>query len=46
MLMIDEEYPLYGWNANKGYGSAIHRAAMKAVGLTPYHRKTFQLKAK
>lgn len=46
MLMIDKEYPLYGWKANKGYGTAVHRAAMKAEGLTPYHRKTFQLKVK
>jgi len=46
MLQIDKEYPLYGWKENKGYGTAMHRAAMKAEGLTPYHRKTFQLKVK
>jgi ribonuclease HII len=46
MLNIDTVYPEYGWRGNKGYGTANHREAIYALGLTPFHRKTFQLKAK
>jgi ribonuclease HII len=46
MLHIDAFHPEYGWRGNKGYGTAIHRKAIHALGLTPFHRKTFQLKAK
>ena len=41
MLRIHKEYPQYGWNNNKGYGTKLHRAAIKELGITPYHRKTF-----
>jgi ribonuclease HII len=43
MLRIHEEYPCYGWNVNKGYGTANHRAQITDNGLSPYHRKTFGL---
>ena len=46
MLHIDTFHPEYGWKGNKGYGTAIHRKAIYTLGLTPFHRKTFQLKAK
>lgn len=41
MLKIHEEYPVYGWNDNKGYGTAYHRNSIREHGLSPYHRKTF-----
>ncbi len=41
MMRIHEEYPQYGWNENKGYGTASHRKQIKENGLSPYHRKTF-----
>jgi len=41
MLRLHEEYPHYGWNENKGYGTAFHRKQLKEIGLSPYHRKTF-----
>jgi ribonuclease HII len=46
MLEIDQAHPEYGWKGNKGYGTATHREAIYALGLTSFHRKTFQLKAK
>ena len=44
MLRLHEEYPQYGWDTNKGYPTAEHYAAIKKYGITPYHRKTFNLK--
>ena len=44
MLRLHEEYPQYGWDTNKGYPTAEHYAALKQYGITPYHRKTFNLK--
>ena len=41
MLRLHDEYPHYGWNDNKGYGTAHHRAQITEIGLSPYHRKTF-----
>jgi len=43
MEKIHNEFPEYGWNKNKGYPTAFHRAALMKYGLTPYHRKTFSL---
>ncbi len=37
------EFPHYGWNNNKGYGTAIHRKAISAYGLCHYHRKSFNI---
>lgn len=34
-------YPLYGFDAHKGYGTVEHRKAIRAYGATPIHRKTF-----
>jgi len=44
MLRLHEEYPLYHWDKNKGYPTVAHYAAIKQYGITPYHRKTFNLK--
>ena len=43
MLQLHEEYPVYAWNNNKGYGTAAHRAAIEQHGLCRYHRKSFNI---
>jgi ribonuclease HII len=43
MNKIHEEFPQYGWDRNKGYPTAFHRAAILKYGITPYHRKSFSL---
>jgi len=43
MRKIHSEYPDYGWDRNKGYGTSFHRNAILKFGITPYHRKTFSL---
>jgi ribonuclease HII len=40
---LHEEYPKYGWDKNKGYGTLIHRKAIEEYGLAPYHRKSFKI---
>ena len=35
------EYPHYGWEKNKGYGSKEHYAGIAAHGITPLHRRSF-----
>jgi len=42
MLSLHREFPQYGWDKNKGYGTAMHREAIAVYGLSPFHRKTFQ----
>jgi ribonuclease HII len=37
------EYPCYDWLSNKGYPTKKHREAIRQYGITPYHRKTFNL---
>ncbi len=41
MDRLHEEYPLYGWNTNRGYLSQKHIAAIREHGTTPYHRLSF-----
>ena len=41
MVAYDEQYPGYGFAKNKGYGSAEHTNALKELGATPIHRRTF-----
>ena len=36
-------YPPYGWQVNKGYGTAGHRAAIDAHGATAEHRRSWRL---
>jgi ribonuclease HII len=43
MEKIHDEYPDYGWIKNKGYPTFLHRKAILKYGITPYHRKTFNL---
>ena len=35
------EYPGYGWETNRGYGTPEHYRALQALGLTPLHRRSF-----
>lgn len=41
MVKYDEVYPGYGFASHKGYGTAMHREAIKKYGPTPIHRKSF-----
>lgn len=43
MKALARDYPAYGWEANKGYPTRAHRAAIEAHGPTPLHRRTFNL---
>ena len=43
MLKLHQEYPMYNWNKNKGYPTEAHRNAIKEYGISPVHRKSFQL---
>jgi ribonuclease HII len=37
------QFPNYGWDKNKGYGTAVHRAAIEKHGLCIEHRKSFNI---
>ena len=43
MLMIDydRQYPGYGWASNKGYAAKVHQEALRTLGPTPLHRRSF-----
>ena len=41
MAELAEMHPGYGWETNKGYGTAEHREALKRLGVTPHHRKSY-----
>ena len=43
MNRLHEEYPVYDWKDNKGYPTKVHREAIRLHGITPYHRKSFNL---
>ena len=43
MEKIHNEFPVYGWDRNKGYPTLFHRQAIIKYGICPYHRKTFHL---
>lgn len=43
MERIDAEYPQYGWKQNKGYPTREHREAIRRFGITPYHRRSYNL---
>ena len=46
MNVLDEEYPGYGFAEHKGYVTKIHSDAMKRLGITPVHRKSYSNVAK
>ena len=43
MNRLAEEYPQYDWLSNKGYPTKKHRDAIRQYGITPYHRKSYNL---
>ncbi len=45
MLKLHSKYPMYHWDKNKGYGTALHRKAIEQHGINKFHRKSFRLVA-
>lgn len=45
MAELHLDFPMYGWNQNFGYGSEVHRHALKAYGACSQHRRKFIRKA-
>ncbi|HNW88944.1 MAG TPA: ribonuclease HII [Bacteroidales bacterium] len=43
MLELHKEFPEYNWAQNKGYPTRDHKDAINLHGITPYHRKSFNL---
>lgn len=41
MEALAEDFPGYGWERNKGYGTKEHRDGLAAHGVTPHHRRTY-----
>jgi len=40
---LGNQFPGYGWNTNVGYPTPEHRVGIRELGVTQYHRKSFQL---
>lgn len=43
MCELHKQYPMYGWERNKGYGTAEHRGAIEIHGLSKYHRQSYNI---
>ena len=43
MNELAKEFPQYDWLSNKGYSTKKHREAIRRFGITPYHRKSYNL---
>jgi ribonuclease HII len=41
MTLLAVRYPGYGWEHNQGYATLEHRRAIRRLGLTPFHRRSF-----
>jgi hypothetical protein len=41
MTRLAARYPGYGWERNQGYATREHRDAIRRLGLTPFHRRSF-----
>lgn len=41
MALLATRYPGYGWERNQGYATLEHRRAIRRLGLTPFHRRSF-----
>lgn len=46
MISYEQKYPGYGFAKHKGYGTRAHYAALKQLGITPIHRRSFRLVSK
>jgi len=44
MRELDARHPGYGLGKHKGYGTQAHRSALKRLGLSPIHRRSFKIK--
>lgn len=44
MMQAHDQFPQYGWNKNKGYGTLSHRKAIAAFGRCALHRESFKLR--
>ena len=43
MTHVATEFPSYGWERNKGYGTSAHLGALRAHGVSPHHRRSWRL---
>lgn len=43
MVELAQQYPQYDWLSNKGYPTKRHREAIRKFGITPFHRKSYNL---
>lgn len=43
MMQLHQQFPHYGWDKNKGYGTATHRQAIASFGLCQYHRHSYNI---
>jgi ribonuclease HII len=43
MELLDQEFPEFEWRVNKGYPTKAHREAIRRYGVSPHHRRSFQL---
>jgi ribonuclease HII len=43
MERLGDIFPGYGWHTNVGYPTAEHRHGIRSLGITPFHRKSFEL---
>jgi len=43
MANLHNDFPHYNWKQNKGYPTIQHRNAVMEIGLSPFHRKTFNI---
>lgn len=43
MYALHLKFPQYGWDKNKGYGTAQHRKAIEDYGLCKYHRRSYNI---
>ena len=41
LVELERQYPGYGFAAHKGYPTAAHLAALRTLGVTPVHRRSF-----
>ncbi len=42
MVALAQQYPGYGWEANSGYPTKAHVAALETLGVSPAHRRSFR----
>ncbi len=43
MTRLAQQYPDYLWDQNKGYATPTHKEAIRRLGRTPYHRRSFKI---